>query len=193
MFSASWRNFSSLALQGLLGLLAVGDVLAGAGEPEEFTIGGEARDGLRFDPAPLAIGAAAAAYGKEGHMVAQGALEGIEECRCIFGMNHPFPPELLNLFCSHSAELEVGTVNEAVRALGVGDPDADGGAVGHDAEALFAFLKSELGAAAVGDVSAEADVAQELAAGRESRLGARTQQTPLAIGATNAGLAIKGR
>ena len=55
-------------------------------------------------------------------------------------MDERLPLTGLDLFEAFPAVIEIGTVDEAARTVGIGDPDADGAAVGHDAEALFAFL-----------------------------------------------------
>ena len=54
-------------------------------------------------------------------------------------MQHLAPVEHDCLFERQSEEIEIGLVGEGPRAVELGDPDRDGGAVGDQAEAFLAF------------------------------------------------------
>ena len=66
-------------------MLAVGDVLAGADQSLELTIGRKARRGHRLYPAPLAIGTPAALFGLKRRMLVQRALKGLENAGASSG------------------------------------------------------------------------------------------------------------
>ena len=140
-----------------LDLLGLGDVIAGADEAAELTLGADARPGDGPHPPPFPIGPAVARLQDEGlagglarHLVLQDAV-------VVLGMQALAPVEGEGGLVAGAEEVDIGLVHELAAAVGVGDPHQDGHAVGQRAEAQFALAQFGLRAPPLGDVDVDAD------------------------------------
>jgi len=125
----------------LLGLLALGDVDAGADVASEGPLRGIARHAVVEEPAVLAVGPPEA----ELHAKALAGVErgGIDAVRAVevvrMDLRGPALADLL--FHRAAGELQPGAVEPVAAPVGRRHPDEDGGAVGGNLEALLALLQ----------------------------------------------------
>src|ERR1017187_3368260 len=108
------------ALEGFLGLLALGDVGAEADMPQEFTGRRETRLRIGCDPPPLAIGAPDTRLDTERLMSFDSSPQRSDVIRRIVGVKHALPLAGCQLLVGSTEVLPAGSIDEPDSTLGVG-------------------------------------------------------------------------
>ncbi|MNV02306.1 hypothetical protein D3C71_925380 [compost metagenome] len=153
VFSGTARGTLGLQqfLAGHFDFAALGHIRAAAGQADEAAHAREARARVHFQPAPLAIGAAAAHQGVHGALRLQRFLQFVLEHRGIVGMDQA-APDIFRHALIAAKELGEGAVDEARMAALIEHPHRHRQAVGERAETGLAFGQLHLDLLAAGDV-----------------------------------------
>ena len=151
------------------GLLGGGDVVGDADEADVVAVRVPARLGFRPQPAPFAVGALVAGLQHERFQCGFAGDRFLHDAGLVVRMQYLAPVEHDRLLERQSDEIDIGLVGEGARAVELGDPDRDGGAVGDQPETLLAFAQRFLRQHVIGDVDMGADQAQRAAVAARAR------------------------